>query len=408
MKFAKNLLKKKFQRSKAAFDDHVLPPAEALEQATYQLSCELIKKPSVTPNDAGCMEIISARLVKLGMLNERMDSSPVSNLFCSFNNHKPLFVFVGHTDVVPPGDLSCWQTDPFKPEDKNGYLCGRGSVDMKSAVAAMVVAIENFAQLKIEKNIDIGLVLTSDEEGDAIQGVKHLVERLNSRGQKAVWAVVGEPSSEQQLGDSIKIGRRGSLTAKVTLRGKQGHVGYPSQIINPVNYANKLLLKLENKQWDLPSRFFPATTFQVVKFQCDSGAENLSPASVEFVFNMRFSPKQTAKKLQNYIQKKIKRLELDYDVEWKIDAEPFITRRSLVRKVVSQVVQSQQKIKPKLSTSGGTSDGRFFAQMGTKIVELGLCNKTIHQANERAPIADLGLLASLYLKILIQMNAENV
>ncbi|TQV88198.1 succinyl-diaminopimelate desuccinylase [Aliikangiella coralliicola] len=384
-----------------------LPPVEELQIATLSLSRALIERPSITPNDAGCLNIIENRLTKLGMANERMDFAPVSNLFSSFQSNKPMLAFVGHTDVVPPGDLTSWHTEPFLPIEKNGYLHGRGSVDMKTAVAAMVIALEYFVKLGLKQNVDIGFMLTSDEEGEAVHGIKHVVERLQARGQKVNWALVGEPSSEEKVGDSIKIGRRGSLTASVILKGKQGHVGYPSQIVNPVKQASKLLNKLQHKQWDMPSRFFPATSFQVVKFHCDSGAENISPATAEFVFNMRYSPKQTVEKLQNYIEKKVAKSGLEYQITWKVDAEPFITRRSLIRKVVEQVTSNSVGYKPKLSTAGGTSDGRFLAQMGTQVVEFGLCNKGIHQANEKVLITDLGLLTSMYLKILIQMNGLN-
>lgn len=395
-------------KSALAYEELVtLPSVKELEESTLNLSRALIERPSITPNEMGCLSIVENRLSKLAMVNQRFDSGAVSNLYSSFANKKPILALVGHVDVVPPGDLANWDSDPFKPIQKNGYLYGRGSVDMKSAVAAMVVALEHFCKLNISKNIDIALVLTSDEEGDAVEGVNHLVEQLSARGKKVNWALVGEPSSEKKIGDSIKVGRRGSLTGKVTLKGKQGHVGYPAQIINPVKQASKLLYRLQTKQWDLPSRFFPATSFQVVKFDCDSGAENISPASLEFLFNMRYSPKQTVDKLQANIEKKIKKTGLEYHIDWKLDAEPFITRRSLIRNVVTDVIQNEFDIKPKLSTAGGTSDGRFFANTGTQVIELGLCNKRIHQANERVPIRDLGKLASLYLKVLIQMNAAN-
>ena len=405
--FAKKLIFNPLSRNSLNLADLDLHSAESMTDKVLSLSRALIERASITPNEAGCLSLIENRLKKIGMFNERMDSAPVSNLYSSFSNHKPTLAFVGHVDVVPPGDLANWHTDPFKPIESEGYLYGRGSVDMKTAVAAMVIALEEFDQLAIEKNIDIAMMLTSDEEGEATQGIKHVVEQLQTRGQMINWALVGEPSSEKQLGDSIKIGRRGSLTARVTIRGKQGHVGYPAQIENPVKNASKILNKLQHKQWDLPSRFFPATSFQVVRFQCDSGADNISPASVKFDFNMRFSPKQTIEKLQKYIEKQLKKSGQAYEVEWIIDAEPFITRRSAIRQVVEQVIFDSNKSNPKLSTAGGTSDGRFLAKTGTQVVELGLCNKRIHQANERAPIEDLGKLALMYLKILIQMNQRN-
>lgn len=397
---------KRLQQFNSSFDID-FPSSDELQQATLSLTNALVSKPSITPNDAGCLAMIENRLSKIDMINERYDSSPVTNLFSSFSNNKPLLVLVGHVDVVPPGDLSNWHTDPFKPIEKDGFLYGRGSVDMKSSVAAMVIALEEFSKLNLHKNIDIGLVLTSDEEGEATQGVKYLVEQLQLKGKRAQWALVGEPSSEEALGDSIKVGRRGSLTGRVVLKGRQGHVGYPAQIVNPVKSASKLLAKFESKQWDLPSRFFPATSFQTVKFICDSGAENISPASLEFIFNLRYSPKQTLEKLQTYIEKKILKTGLEYEIEWKVDAEPFLTHRSLIRKCVEQVIEKELEVRPKLSTAGGTSDGRFFAKTGTHVVELGLCNKTIHQANERVPITDLGKLASLYLKVLVTMNQAN-
>ena len=405
--FAKKLIFNPLSQPVFDTSDLPLPSAKQLTSKVLSLSYGLLEKASITPNEAGCLGLVENRLKKIGMLNERMDSAPVSNLFSSFGNHKPTLAFVGHVDVVPPGDLSNWETEPFKPVEKDGFLYGRGSVDMKTAVAAMVVALEEFEKLGLEKNIDIAIMLTSDEEGEATQGIKHVVDCLQERGQIINWALVGEPSSEKTLGDSIKIGRRGSLTARVILKGKQGHVGYPAQIENPVKHASKILNKLQHKQWDLPSRFFPATSLQVVKFQCDSGADNISPASVKFDFNMRFSPKQTVVKLKKYIEKQLKKSGQPYEVEWIIDAEPFITRRSSIRQVVEQVTLETNQSKPKLSTAGGTSDGRFLAKTGTQVVELGLCNKRIHQANERAPVKDLGKLALMYLKILVQMNQRN-
>ncbi|AOE50333.1 succinyl-diaminopimelate desuccinylase [Kangiella sediminilitoris] len=381
------------------------------EHAQYQDSIlelvqELIRIPSITPEDSGCSRLIAERLQQSGFLIEYINKNSVTNLWACRDNKMskhPAVVFSGHTDVVPPGHGARWDSDPFTPTLKEGYIYGRGASDMKGSLAAMVVAIEQFVKRYPHHRGNIGLMLTSDEEGEAVDGTQHIVNTLIQRGQKIDYAIVGEPTTDKQLGDSIRIGRRGSINARINIKGKQGHVGYPEQLINPIHNSSKLIHKLANKRWDMPSRYFPSTSFQLVKVHSESGAMNVTPASLEMVFNFRYSPRNTFNKIKNYVERKAKKYGLEAEFEWEHEAEPYITRHGKLRKIVQKVIQQEQHIKTRLTTAGGISDGRYLKQLAGQVIELGPCNKTIHQANERVSISELNHLCKLYYRILEEL-----
>lgn len=389
-----------------------LPYAVApIEQSKYQsaileLAQELIRRPSITPNDAGCTELLAARLKDAGFATEYLNKGEVTNLWAkrtTSDKQKATVVFSGHTDVVPPGQNARWETDPFMPTVRDGMIYGRGASDMKGSLAAMIVAVETFVKRYPKHKGAIGFMLTSDEEGEAVDGTKHIVTSLQQRGEKIDFAIVGEPTTDKQLGDSIRIGRRGSINGKITIRGKQGHVGYPEQLRNPIHNSSKLIHKLASKRWDMPSRYFPSTSFQLVKVHSESGAMNVTPASLEMLFNFRYSPRNSYGKITSYVERKAKKYGLDADFSWEHEAEPYITRRGKLRKTVQKVIQQQSQIKTKLTTAGGISDGRYLKQLASQVIELGPCNKTIHQANECVSISELNRLCHIYYRILEEL-----
>ncbi|WP_417446032.1 succinyl-diaminopimelate desuccinylase [Kangiella sp.] len=366
-----------------------------LELAQY-----LIRKPSITPSDQGCCDLIGERLESIGFKLEFLNKNRVSNLWAKRGGGHPVVVFAGHTDVVPPGQNAKWDTPAFIPVIKDGFLYGRGASDMKGSLAAMVVAVEQFVTLYPQHQGAIGFMLTSDEEGIALEGTKHIVDTLLARNEAIDCAIVGEPTTELKLGDSIRIGRRGSVNCKITLHGKQGHVGYPEQLINPIHKSSRLIHKLASKRWDMPSRFFPSTSCQLVKVHSESGAMNVTPADLELCFNFRYSPKNSFSKIKAYVEKKIIKYGLKADIEWDHEAEPYLTKRGFLRKSLQKTIQKECGLKPKLTTGGGISDGRFIKQIAKQVIEIGPSNKTIHQANERVSIAELDQLRHLYFKLL--------
>ncbi|GAA4349649.1 succinyl-diaminopimelate desuccinylase [Kangiella taiwanensis] len=393
-----------------------LPYAVApIEQAQYQsaiveLVQELIRRPSVTPVDAGCSELLAERLEAVGFATEYFNKAEVTNLWAKRGEslEQPSVVFSGHTDVVPPGQNARWDTEPFVPTIKDGMIFGRGASDMKGSLAAMIVAVEAFVKRHPKHKGSIGFMLTSDEEGDAVDGTKHIVSSLQQRGEVIDYAIVGEPTTEKRLGDSIRIGRRGSINGKITIRGKQGHVGYPEQLSNPIHNSSKLIHKLATKRWDMPSRYFPSTSFQLVKVHSGSGAMNVTPASLEMLFNFRYSPRNSFEKITGYVEKKAKKYGLDAEFSWEHEAEPYITRRGKLRKTVQKVIQQESQIKTKLTTGGGISDGRYIKQLATQVIELGPCNKTIHQANECVSISELNRLCHMYYRLLEELLVKVV
>ncbi|RDX36385.1 succinyl-diaminopimelate desuccinylase [Kangiella sp. HD9-110m-PIT-SAG07] len=399
-----------------------LPYAVApMQQAKYQgsileLAQALIRKPSVTPNDSGCSELVAEKLKDAGFSVEYFNKNGVTNLWakhCKIDvgktatakpaNDQPLVVFSGHTDVVPPGQNAKWETEPFVPTIKGDMIYGRGASDMKGSLAAMVVATEHFVKQYPQHKGSIGFMLTSDEEGEAIDGTQHIIRTLQSRGETVDYAIVGEPTTEKQLGDSIRIGRRGSINGKILIQGKQGHVGYPEHLSNPIHHSSKLIHKLATKRWDMPSRYFPSTGFQLVKVHSESGAMNVTPATLEMVFNFRYSPRNSFEKIKSYVEKKAKKYGLEASFEWEHEASPYLTKRGKLRKTVQKVIQQETQLKTRLTTAGGISDGRYIKQLAKQVIELGPCNKTIHQANECVSINELNQLCHVYLRVLEEL-----
>ena len=375
-----------------------------------ELVQQLISRRSITPKDEGCSELLARRLQKIGFATEYFNKNQVTNLWakrlCTKRGQEsrgPTVVFSGHTDVVPPGQNAHWNTEPFVPVIKNGMIYGRGASDMKGSLAAMIVAAERFVEQYPNHQGSIGFMFTSDEEGEAVDGTQHLVKSLQQRGETIDFAIVGEPTTDKVLGDSIRIGRRGSINGKITIKGKQGHVGYPEQLSNPIHNSSKLIHKLATKRWDMPSRYFPSTSFQLVKVDSQSGAMNVTPASLEMVFNFRYSPRNSFDKIKTYVEKKAKKYGLHAEFEWEHEASPYLTRRGKLRKTLQKVIQQEANLKAKLTTAGGISDGRYIKQLAKQVIELGPSNKTIHQANECVAISELNRLCHLYYRILEEL-----
>lgn len=368
--------------------------------ATLELSKQLIARPSVTPEDAGCQAILAERLARIGFDIENLRFGEVDNLWARRGTQGPLFVFAGHTDVVPPGPLDAWWYPPFEPTVQDGILYGRGAADMKSSLAAMVTATERFVAAHPDHAGSIGFLLTSDEEGPAIDGTVRVVEWLLARQQKIDWCLVGEPSSTARLGDVIKNGRRGSLGATLTVHGKQGHVAYPQLARNPIHEFAPALQELVSTEWDAGNEFFPPTTFQISNLHAGTGATNVIPGELGVQFNFRFSTEVTESELRQKVEAILDRHGLDYTIEWHLSGPPFLTAAGELVAATTAAVQDICGYAPQLSTSGGTSDGRFIAPTGAQVVELGPLNATIHQVNEHVAVADLEPLAKVYERIL--------
>lgn len=367
---------------------------------TLELSLQLLRQPSVTPVDHHCQNIIAERLKAIGFEIEPMRFADVDNLWARRGSQAPVFCFAGHTDVVPTGHLDAWHSDPFLPEIRDGKLYGRGSADMKTAIAAMVVASERFVAKHPNHKGSIAFLITSDEEGPSINGTVKVVETLEARQEKMTWCLVGEPSSTHTLGDVIKNGRRGSLNAKLTVKGKQGHVAYPHLAINPIHTASQALAELCNTVWDEGNAYFPATSFQISNIQAGTGATNVVPGHMQVLMNWRYSTEVTAQDLQARTLEILDRHGVDYDVEWTFSGLPFLTPVGELVNAATQAIQDVTGTQAQLSTSGGTSDGRFIAPTGAQVLELGVLNATIHQINEHVDVADLEPLAEIYEKIL--------
>jgi succinyl-diaminopimelate desuccinylase len=370
---------------------------------TLELSKQLIARPSVTPEDAGCQALLAERLARLGFRIENLRFGEVDNLWAQRGDSGPLFVFAGHTDVVPPGPLEAWWFPPFEPTVQDGILYGRGSADMKSSLAAMVTATERFVAAHPEHAGSIGFLITSDEEGPAVDGTVRVIEWLLARDQNIDWCLVGEPSSTEKLGDVIKNGRRGSLGATLTVHGKQGHVAYPHLARNPIHEFAPALQELVRLEWDQGNEFFPPTTFQVSNIHAGTGATNVIPGELGVLFNFRFSTEVTENELREKVEAVLDRHQLDYDIEWNLSGQPFLTAEGELVDATKSAVQDVCGYAPQLSTSGGTSDGRFIAPTGAQVVELGPLNATIHQVNEHVAVADLELLAKIYEGILVRL-----
>jgi succinyl-diaminopimelate desuccinylase len=363
---------------------------------TLELTLELIRRPSVTPDDAGCQALIGERLAALGFATEPLRFGRVDNLWARRGTDGPLFVFAGHTDVVPPGPAGAWQTPPFEPSLRGGYLYGRGAADMKGSLAAMVTATERFLARNPRHRGSIGFLITSDEEGDAVDGTVRVVEELRSRAERIDWCLVGEPTSIHAAGDVIKNGRRGSLNGVLTVYGTQGHVAYPHLAANPIHLLAPALGELCVTTWDQGNAHFPPTTFQVSNLQAGTGAENVIPGELSLLFNFRYSTEVTSEGLKQRVTALLDSRGLRYELRWRLSGEPFLTPVGELVEAARSALRRVTGRDPELSTSGGTSDGRFIAPTGSQVVELGPVNATIHKVDECVRIADLETLADAY------------
>jgi succinyl-diaminopimelate desuccinylase len=367
---------------------------------TIQLACDLIAQPSVTPQDASCQTIMINRLETIGFQIERLRFEDVDNFWAVHGTGGPLLAFAGHTDVVPTGPESQWQHPPFAPTVVNDILHGRGAADMKGSLAAMITACENFVAKEPNHPGRIAFLITSDEEGPAINGTVKVVEWLEARNQKITWCIVGEPSSSNRLGDIIKNGRRGSLGAALTVKGKQGHVAYPHLAQNPIHLVVPALTELSNEVWDHGNDFFPATSFQISNFNSGTGATNVIPGEARIVFNFRFSTEVTEQQLRARTEAILHKHHLDFELNWTLSGQPFLTAEGELVEAAASAIKIITGFNTQLSTSGGTSDGRFIAPTGAQVVELGPCNATIHQVNEQVCASDLDKLSEIYQIIL--------
>jgi succinyl-diaminopimelate desuccinylase len=375
--------------------------------ATLELACELIRRPSVTPVDEGCQELMMRRLQALGFRIEPMRIEEVENFWASHGEQDgPVLCFAGHTDVVPTGPLQAWQHQPFDALiDAQGMLCGRGAADMKGSLAAMIIAVERFVADHPKHKGRIAFLITSDEEGPAQHGTKAVIERLAARNERLDWCIVGEPSSTALVGDVVKNGRRGSLGATLTVRGVQGHVAYPHLARNPIHLAAPALAELAAEHWDDGNAFFPPTSFQVSNLNAGTGATNVIPGELRAVFNFRFSTESTVEGLQKRVEAILDRHGLDYHVEWALSGLPFLTEPGALLDAVAASIKAVTGRETTPSTSGGTSDGRFIATLGTQVVELGPVNATIHQINVRVLASDLEVLTEIYYQTLVKLLA---
>jgi succinyl-diaminopimelate desuccinylase len=367
---------------------------------TLALTEDLLRRPSVSPEDHGCLDVIGARLEALGFRNERLAFGPVENLWSQRGKGRPVLCFAGHTDVVPTGPREDWQTDPFEPVVQDGVLFGRGSADMKSGLAAMVTATERFVARHPGHAGCLAYLLTSDEEGPSVDGTRRVMGILEARGEKIDYCVVGEPTSHERLGDTIKIGRRGSLSGRLTVHGVQGHIAYPHLADNPVHGFAPALAELVARRWDEGNEFFQPTSFQVSNLTAGTGAPNVIPGEMKVRFNLRFSTVQTVESLQRTVFAILDRHRVNYTLEWFVSGLPFLTQPGRLTEAVSAAVYDLTGLRPAFSTTGGTSDGRFIAPTGAQVVELGVGNATIHKVNECVRVEDIDVLSRMYERVM--------
>jgi len=370
---------------------------------TLTLAQALIARRSVTPEDGGCLDLVAQRLTPLGFGLERIDRGGVSNLWTRRGGAGPIVCFAGHTDVVPPGPLDQWQSDPFVPEIRNGHLHGRGAADMKTSIAAFVTAVERFVARRPAHGGAIALLLTSDEEGPAVNGTVRVVEALKARGETIDYCIVGEPTSAQRLADTIKNGRRGSLSGRLTVKGIQGHIAYPHLVKNPVHSVAPALAELAATVWDEGNEYFPPTSWQVSNVHAGTGADNVVPGTAEILFNFRFSTASTPEGLKARVHDILDRHGVDYDLQWTLSGKPYLTPRGRLVEVISAAIREVAGIETELSTSGGTSDGRFIADICQEVIELGPLNATIHKIDECIAVADIEPLSRIYERTLEQL-----
>ncbi len=363
---------------------------------TLELARELISRRSITPNDAGCQEIIVERLKPLGFVCERFERNGVANLWARHGTAKPIVCFAGHTDVVPTGPLDKWHTDPFLPSERDGKIYGRGAADMKTGVAAFVTATEAFVNVHPDHPGSIALLITSDEEGPALDGTRWVVEWLRAQNERIEYTIVGEPSSSAHFGDTIKNGRRGSLSARLVVKGVQGHIAYPHLAENPIHLFAPALAELSTTVWDTGNVHFPATTFQVSNINGGTGAFNVIPGSIDIYFNFRFSTASTAESLQSRTEDILRKHNLAFDISWTLGGKPFLTAPGNLVDAMSMAIKKVVGVTPQLSTTGGTSDGRFISAICDQIVEFGPINASIHKINECVEVDDIQRLHDVY------------
>ena len=369
-------------------------------QGALELAQELIRRRSVTPEDAGCQEFLAARLAAAGFQCEPVRCGRGTNLWARRGAARPLLCFAGHTDVVPAGPLDEWLSDPFAPTIRDGRLYGRGAADMKSSIAAFVVAAEAFVRERPRHAGSIALLLTSDEEGPSVEGTVKVVELLRRRGELIDYCLIGEPSSANSLGDTVRVGRRGSLSARLTVRGVQGHVAYPEQVRNPIHLLAPALAEIAATSWDDGNAFFPPTSFQVSNLNAGTGAENVVPGSAEVLCNFRFSTASTENSLKERFEGALRKYGLDYAIAWTLGGKPFLSTPGKLTEAVKRAVQAHAAYIPQLSTAGGTSDGRFIVDICPEIVELGPINASVHKLNEHIELSAFEKLPRIYLDIL--------
>jgi len=371
-----------------------------MNEPVIELLCDLLRRPSVTPDDAGCQALMAARLSDMGFTCETLQFNDVTNLWARRGGTSSVLCFAGHTDVVPPGDESKWRSPPFQPTLVDGDIYARGSADMKSGLAAMIVALEEFIAAHPDHDGGLAMLITSDEEGRARDGTLKVVEELTRRGEHIDWCVLGEPSSQTNLGDIVRIGRRGSLSGMLTVHGVQGHVAYPQLADNPIRSFAPILAELHQIEWDSGNEYFPPTSFQVVDVRAGAGAPNVTPGELSARFNFRYSTEWTHESLQKKVESVFDAHGIDYELNWHLSGEPFLTKPGKLIDAVTQVVTEHTGEAPELSTGGGTSDGRFISPAGIDVVELGPVNASIHKIDEHVKVADVITLQSMYRRIM--------
>lgn len=377
-----------------------------LEDETIKLLIELLNIPSITPDDKGCQERLISRLEPLGFNCERFNYNQTSNLWAKIGNQQPLICFCGHTDVVPPGNADEWITPPFQATIREGELYARGTADMKSGLAAFITALERFLKNQPNFNCSLAVLITSDEEGDNIDGTQKVVEALKARGELIDYCIVAEPTSIDCLGDTIKNGRRGTMSAKLKIKGKQGHIAYPQLAVNPVHKSINALKQLTEYQWGTGIDYFPLTSFQISNIHAGLGVGNVIPGELEVWFNFRYSPENTAEELQQKVESILKAEKLEYMIDWQISGLPFITPKGKLTETCQKVIEEELGIVSEINTLGGTSDGRFVKNIANELIELGPINATIHQVNEHVNIADVIALSAIYEKIIVSLLKE--
>jgi succinyl-diaminopimelate desuccinylase len=370
------------------------------QHPAVSLLCDLLRRPSITPDDAGCQDILAERLSDLGFACESMPFGDVTNLWARRGDSGPVLCFAGHTDVVPPGSESEWQSGPFEPVVRNGLVYGRGSADMKSGLAAMIVALKQFVAAHPEHEGSLAVLITSDEEGLARGGTLKVMETLQARDEHIDWCVLGEPTSLKSLGDVVRIGRRGSLSGMLTVKGVQGHVAYPQLADNPIGRFAPVMLQLQTIEWDQGNDYFPPTSFQFIDIQSGLGFPNITPAELKARFNFRYSTEWDHERLKIRVHEILDAHEIDYELNWHLSGEPFLTQTGKLTEAVSQAVSEQTGKSPQLSTGGDTSDGRFISPAGTDVVELGPVNESIHKVDEHVRIEDVIALTTMYQRLM--------